>query len=614
MFSREGRVRVFLAFLILVLVLVNAQSLQVSHQTRALTSELFEGRAKELALRIASSISAVDHKDVSRLTELVSRLAEERGLRSACVFDWDGHLVTGGACAPAEAGALDRLDADGRQRLVESGWIMTPVAPRYDVERAAAFGYLALPVSATSGPSPGVLRIEVPAGPLAAANRRFRATIVYQVSALSLVLLAVILFLNSLLAPQRKLVAEARTVATELAGPEAENPDEGEFLLSTFQEVVARLREKERELKALHQLEKARADETEALASDIIHSMTTGLVSLDPSGLVVLVNPAAERMFGIDPAASRDRPFAEVFPGSPELETHTSEALEHGTYHLRGQTVYEKSTGETLHLGTSVIPLRSPDGSAKGALCLFADLTEVVELRERLFLKENLARLGEMVAGIAHEFRNGLGTIMGNAKLLKDHTEGEASEIVDALLEESQALARVVTEFLQFARPDPRQLETVDVSKLVSELVSELEPRASAAGVVLRLEVRDGVRLEGDERLLRKAVQNLIVNAIESVAGSENGGGVHVEVEVSDPFALVRIRDDGPGVSASERGRIFTPFFTGKPDGTGLGLSVVQKIAVSHNGSVELEDSASGASFVLRLPLRAVGARAEEWV
>ena len=478
MFSREGRIRLFLAFLILVLVLTNSQSLQVSYLSQVLLTELFETQSRELSLRIASEIEREADEPTRVLTSRLVSIAEARGLLSACVLDWNARLITGGACPPPEGGALDRLDEDGRRVLVRAGWSMTAVSPKYDVSQARAFGYLVL-TNPRSSDEPGrILRIEAPAPRLAETNRRFRTTLVYQVSALSLVLLALVLFLNSMLAPHRRLVAEARSVASELSESGPEDQDEGEFLLTTFQDVVARLKDKELELQALHQLEKARADETEALASDIIRSMTTGLVSLDPSGAVVLVNPAAEKIFGVTADEARGRSFAEVFPGSSELSELARAALSQGTYHLRGQALYVKRTSQTLHLGVSVIPLLSADGGSeneiKGALCLLADLTEVVEFRERLFLKENLARVGEMVAGIAHEFRNGLATIMGNAKLLQGHTEPESREIVDALLEESQSLSRVVTEFLQFARPESLHVEPLDLGELLAELMGEL--------------------------------------------------------------------------------------------------------------------------------------------
>lgn len=622
MLSGEGRVRLFLAFLILVLVLTNSQSLQVSYLARGLLVELFETRSRELSLRMASEIERAGGEPRRVLTSRLASLAEARGLLSACVLDWNARLITGGgACPPIEGGALDRLDEDGRRMLVTAGWTMTDVTPQYDVAEARAFGYLVLRNPTSSGDPGRILRIEVPAPRLAETNRQFRMTLVYQVSALSLVLLAIVLFLNSMFAPHRRLVAAARSVASELSESGAGDQPESEFLLTTFQDVVARLKAKELELQALHQLEKARADETEALASDIIRSMTTGLVSLDPTGAVVLVNPAAAKIFGVTADEARGRPFADVFPGSAELAELARAALTQGSYHLRGQALYVKDTSQTLHLGVSVIPILSADSGGeneneiKGALCLLADLSEVVELRERLFLKENLARVGEMVSGIAHEFRNGLATIMGNAKLLQGHTEPDSSEIVDALLEESQSLSRVVTEFLQFARPEPLHVEPLDLGELLFELTGELASRAEEAGVRLKFEKRS-VRLEGDELLLRKAFSNLVVNAIESCAGAEvTDAEVRVTLDEADGVAVVTVRDNGPGVGEADRGRIFTPFFTGKSAGTGLGLSVVQKIVVSHNGTVELEETSEGASFVVRLPLTSDAKEySEAWV
>jgi signal transduction histidine kinase len=204
---------------------------------------------------------------------------------------------------------------------------------------------------------------------------------------------------------------------------------------------------------------------------------------------------------------------------------------------------------------------------------------------------------------------------MGNAKLLQGRTAPDSAEVVQALLEESLSLSRVVTEFLQFARPEPLHVEDVDLGEVLRELNDELKSRADAAGVSLSFE-STSVSLEGDERLLRKALSNLVVNAIEALEGAgAPDAEVRVELAASDGVAVIRVRDNGVGVSPEQRERIFTPFYTGKPDGTGLGLSVVQKIVVSHNGTVELEERAGGASFVVRLPLSADAREpSEPWV
>jgi len=618
--SRESRTRLFLLFLILVLVVVNSQSLQVSHRARDLVTGSFREAARSRAELVARELGGASPGPtwLAERATLFSRLEREVGLRSACVFDLNGRLLEGGASCVA-ASRTSQLDRRLRVQLAESGWAMTDIEPGYDPERAAAFGYR--PLTRADGEVASILRIEVPARAVAEFNRSQRTTLVYQVSAMSLLLLAVLLFFNSLLAPHRRLVAEARSVAGELATRERAGGEEGQFLLATFQEVVARLKEKEKELAALHQREKARADETEALASDIIRSMTTGLVSLDQTGLVKVVNPAAEKIF-LQPAAElAGRPFAEAFPGSESLTAWVEAAIGRGEFALRRRVEYRRSGGESIHLGVSVIPLRTGEGSVRGALCLFADLSEVIELRERLFLKENLARLGEVAAGIAHEFRNSLATILGNAKLLKrTGLPAEASSLVEALVEEAGSLNRVVTELLDFARPEKLRLERFDLARTASDLVRDLEPLAAEAGVQLQVEA-EPCPVEADEMLIRKALSNLVRNAIDAAGGERAGraGLVRLAVAENGALAQVRILDNGPGIPPENLPRIFTPFFTTKPEGSGLGLALVQKVAVSHNGRVEAQTRPEGgACFIFSIPQSPKAARpssgTDEWV
>ena len=615
--SRETRVRLFLAFLILVLVLVNSQSLKLSHQSRSLLEEAFSVSARAHATIIGGVVAPkvrpdMDQDTVREIAELLDRLEKEHGLRSSCILDWNVRPLVGD-CQSPEGHAFDKLDRSGRRELLDQGWVMAPVQRRYDISEAEAVGYLVLGnLKDELEGSSGVLRLGIHAPALAKANRRFRTTVIYQVSALSIVLIVIILFLNSLLTPQRRLVAEARSVASKNS---AKVEDEGQFLLMTFQDVVSQLKDKERQLETMHQLEKARADQSEALATDIIRSMTTGLVSLDSTRVVALINPAAEKIFGIDGVLAVGRPWSEIFQGSDELTELVNRAVREGSFTLRGQISYERKGVELIYLGVSVIPLFGAGGERRGALCLLADLTEVIQLRESLFLKENLARLGEMAAGIAHEFRNGLATILGNAKLLKDSSiEPESKMLSDALIEESLSLSRVVTEFLEFARPQQLRLEVVDLGKMAAELKSEFELRASKVGVQIKL-VTHPARVEADDGLLRKAIANLLTNAIEAIAETRQPGTVTIETESDDDFGWVWVCDDGPGISENDCRQIFVPFFTCKSTGTGLGLSVVQKIAVSHNGSVELESpNRDGARFIFKIPVMHLSEQLDEWM
>ncbi len=618
--SRENRVRLFLGFLILVLVVVNSQSLYVSFQSRNFLFASFRDEVRARTESIASSLllvlRGVDSVAAAEVKSRLDDLAYQSGLRSICLLDWNGELLAGtGACRVERTGELDRLDRRGRQNLVESGLALSEIVPASNPDEAGIYGFRVIRWGSDSAEA--VLRVEVSAANVATVNRSFRSTLIYQVSALTLVLLALVLFLNSFLAPHRRLVAEARSVAGRL-GPTTEGDDESQFLLSTFQSVVARLKEKEKQLEEMHQQEKARADETEALAIDIIRSMTSGLVSLDEAGVVVLVNPTAEKIFGLDSSSVVGERFAEAFSGSRELIAWVDSALNGGDFTLRRRVKYVQLDGETIHLGVSVIPLVASGGGVRGALVLHADLTEVIQLQEKLFLKENLARLGEMVAGIAHEFRNGLATILGNAKLLSQTRQsGQASELIDALIEESNSLSHVVSEFLQFARPDTLRMACLDLAATVRDLAEELEPRVRASGVDLKVHT-EPCCVEADEVLLRKAISNLVLNAMEAASSSGNEGAVtlRVEADSDEEAALVRVSDNGPGIAPQDHDRIFTPFFTTKPDGIGLGLALVQKIVVGHNGEVDVESQPElGTTFTLKIPLHpSSSAGLGEWV
>lgn len=243
--SHENRVRLFLAFLIIVLVIVNSQSLHFSHTSRKILTTAFDEAARSKAELMASRLAGLlattgnsagaDRFRVSAaLSKLLQELAEKHGAGSACLLDWNGRILAGSSdCRLSDVLDFDRLDRVGKYQLVDRGWSMTEVSPAYQPESATAFGYLALKYP--DGTERGVLRLQFSASSLAEANRGFRSTLVYQVSALSLVLLTLVLFLNGLLAPHRRLLAEARSVAGDLTSTSA-SADEGQFLLSTFQE------------------------------------------------------------------------------------------------------------------------------------------------------------------------------------------------------------------------------------------------------------------------------------------------------------------------------------------------------------------------------------------
>ena len=367
------------------------------------------------------------------------------------------------------------------------------------------------------------------------------------------------------------------------------------LLSAALQDALARLAAQERAMSA-------RAVASEQLSTQVFDSLTAGLIVVDDIGRVKLANPAAVRMLSLPPDAS-GRNYADVLAAAPPLVDVLAEGLTARRAILR-RALHVHGGGGSSHFGVTVSPLGDA-GGPNGAICLFSDLTQVVELEQQLQLKEALARLGELTAGIAHEFRNGLATIHGYSRLIDPQAIPERFRpCVEGIRQETDALGHIVTSFLDFARPEriallPLALEAV-ARRAAGDLEGELPPSTT---VTTR---GTFATVEGDEVLLRQLFANLIRNAAEAcdVVGTAPVITITGRLDEARSTALVTVDDNGPGIPEADRGRIFQPFFTTRSRGSGLGLSIVQKIALLHNGNVSVgHTNGSGTRIELSLPL-----------
>ena len=214
--------------------------------------------------------------------------------------------------------------------------------------------------------------------------------------------------------------------------------------------------------------------------------------------------------------------------------------------------------------------------------------------------------MGELTAGIAHEFRNGLATIHGYARLLDlDRLPPDSRPYVLGIRDETDTLGAVVRNFLNFARPADMVLATVDTRVIVERAAEEIRGDAAARGgsVTVRGEF---VPVLGDEVLLRQAFSNLCRNALEACTEAGVVPVITLESVADRPLRVMRIAviDNGPGVDPAVASRIFMPFVTTRARGTGLGLALVQKIVVTHNGRVTVQSEPGGGTrFIVSLPL-----------
>ena len=225
---------------------------------------------------------------------------------------------------------------------------------------------------------------------------------------------------------------------------------------------------------------------------------------------------------------------------------------------------------------------------------------QLARTQRELVGRERLAALGEFAALVAHEVRNPLGVIFNVISILhREVRTGEAVTMLGILEEESRRLDRIVSDLIDFARPNPPRLRPENLRRVVESTLESV--RASMPGSLLELQVDCEPEVFVDPRMMRQAILNLVVNAVQA---SPEGEAVAVRVLSDGKHAVVAVVNRGEPISSEVSARLFEPFFTTKANGTGLGLSVVKRVADAHHGSVEVETSSDETVFSLRLPTR----------
>jgi signal transduction histidine kinase len=370
-------------------------------------------------------------------------------------------------------------------------------------------------------------------------------------------------------------------------------------------------------------------------AHRLLSSLRSGIVAVDAEGALAACNAEAQRILGCPtgpPAASLGMPCTLAFGAQPAVAELLMNALSGGEFPTRNEIRLEPGPGlEARTIGFTLIPVSRGDGSVDGAALLFRDLTSYERRDEQDRLRERLAALGEMAAGLAHEIRNPLASMEVLVGLLKRRLGRKPEELalLAELKRELRTLADTVTASLEFVRPLEPVRTPVDPVELLEESLALARSRVSFCGAIERDYAEDAPTLLADGEQLRTVVTNLIINALEAMAGTEDGGehvlrlGLRITPHTEGrPAGFGRggengaesgevprrvslfVADTGGGVSDELRERIFYPFFTTKERGSGVGLANAQKVVASHGGSIELESAmGQGSRFSMVLPL-----------
>jgi two-component system sensor histidine kinase PilS (NtrC family) len=347
----------------------------------------------------------------------------------------------------------------------------------------------------------------------------------------------------------------------------------------------------------------------EALNERIIQSIMSGVITIDDQSRVILFNPAAENIFGIKADLAIGRQITELLPFVGHyLDDEKDSSGQHPKLsHPFIDLPYVRKDGKRIFLHFSISPLRLPDEEQKGRILFFQDMTEVRQIEEEMKKVEDLALIGELAAGIAHEIRNPMASISGSIQMLGEGLEKDDvnNRLMNIILTEIGRLNHLINDFLLFARPKPFDIREFDLYQLTSESVELFKNSENwSEKIQVKVDFRKDITLETDPGQMKQVLWNLLLNASEAMP---EGGIVHVNAlaldsgnpsEPGQEIVKISVRDTGEGFTEKALLHLFTPFFTTKERGSGLGLATVKRIVDGLNGKIIGENHPDGGAEI----------------
>jgi Signal transduction histidine kinase len=278
----------------------------------------------------------------------------------------------------------------------------------------------------------------------------------------------------------------------------------------------------------------------------------------------------------------------------------------------REEILYSTPDGRELSLGFSSSVLRDTEGDMQGYIVIFQDLTEVKKLEERFRISEKIALLGQLGAGLAHEIRNPLSAISGTVEVLS--TEVKPSEenlrLLRVASDQVQRLNLIVEDFLILTKPIEKSEIPADVSLIVDETVESFLNATRRDGILIAVETEKELYVQAESQRLKQVIWNLLLNAMEAMPG---GGKIMIRANSEAEDVIIRVSDEGLGIKKEIIAKIFEPFFTTREVGTGLGLTIVQKVIEGYNGRVSVMSSENeGTTFIVSLPEAQISKKEDE--
>jgi len=343
-----------------------------------------------------------------------------------------------------------------------------------------------------------------------------------------------------------------------------------------------------------------------ALNENVVESIPSGLITLSPEGIATFVNPAGCQILHTDSRSVMGRHVAELgFFRTEEWEDARRTLAAEGVVRIEKNNFRVREDDRSL--GYALTPLNTLQGVASGYTLIFQDLTEMKKLEAELRLKDRMAAVGELSAGIAHEIRNPLAAIAGSVQVLKksEALSPQEQRLMSIILKESERLNKTIADFLRFVRPQDKRTTEFDIAASLSETLDLMtnSPELRPDHKIERHISPAAFTLVGDSDQIRQVFWNLARNAFQAMP---NGGLLRVSTEVDADSYRICFSDSGRGMSEVDQRRLFQPFRTNFPSGTGLGMAISYRIVQAHGGEIDVASRpGSGTMITVSLPRRA---------
>ncbi|MCB0364760.1 MAG: PAS domain-containing protein [Bdellovibrionaceae bacterium] len=336
----------------------------------------------------------------------------------------------------------------------------------------------------------------------------------------------------------------------------------------------------------------------------IVDNMATGLLTMGLDGVITQVNQAANTI--LEDSRLLGRPLGELFPGIYE-SVDLAPIARGDIPSTRLELLYRNFRNEKAIIELTLGPLRDSSKEAVGYVMTFQDMTQVKKLEYAMRQQEKLAAVGQLAAGIAHEIRNPLASISGSIQLLSssDAYGAEDKKLMNIVLREIDRLNHLISEFLDYVRPQTRIEDPINLNNLVQDIMEFVKNSTTLPqGVEQDISLKAARLIVGNKDKLKQALLNIVMNAYQAMDKSESKliRVSTVDLDLASKVQL-RIEDSGCGMDVANKDRIFEPFHTTKTNGTGLGLAISHKILESHGASVVVESEiGKGTTFVIEFP------------